>query len=128
VSDIDHVAIGPGGVFTINTKNHSGKRVTVGAKGVWVNGTWTPHARNSAYEADRATRLLSEACEFPVFVGGVVVALCGNFSRKAHPSPVHVLARSELQRWLRNRKAVLSPDSVEDIYQRARWASTWSGT
>ncbi|MBG6212216.1 hypothetical protein RCH23_000129 [Cryobacterium sp. CAN_C3] len=24
-SDIDHVVIGPAGVFTINTKNHTGK-------------------------------------------------------------------------------------------------------
>ena len=28
-ADIDHVVIGPGGIFTINTKNHSGKAVWV---------------------------------------------------------------------------------------------------
>jgi hypothetical protein len=26
-SDIDHLLIGPGGVWTVNTKNHPGKRI-----------------------------------------------------------------------------------------------------
>ena len=37
-SDIDHVVIGPGGVFTLNTKNHTGQRVSVTASTVFVNG------------------------------------------------------------------------------------------
>jgi len=31
-SDIDHVVIGPPGVFTINTKHHQGKDIWIGAK------------------------------------------------------------------------------------------------
>ena len=29
-SDIDHLAIGPGGVFTINAKHHAGAKIWVG--------------------------------------------------------------------------------------------------
>ena len=36
-SDLDHIVIGPAGVFTINTKHHRGQRVWVGAKRILVN-------------------------------------------------------------------------------------------
>ena len=42
-TDIDHVVIGPSGVFTLNTKNHLGMRATVNAKAVYVNGTFQPY-------------------------------------------------------------------------------------
>ena len=41
-ADIDHVVIGPAGVFTLNTKNHTGQRVSVTASNVFVNGR-NPH-------------------------------------------------------------------------------------
>lgn len=37
-SDIDHLLIGPGGVFTINPKNHPGGKVWVGEHAFRVNG------------------------------------------------------------------------------------------
>jgi hypothetical protein len=58
-SDIDHVLVGPGGVYTINTKNHPGGRVWVGRNSVRVNGHPVPYLRNSRHEAVRAARLLS---------------------------------------------------------------------
>jgi len=41
-SDIDHVVIGPAGVFTINTKIHRGGRVSVNNQAIYVNGTFGP--------------------------------------------------------------------------------------
>jgi hypothetical protein len=58
-SDIDHIVIGPSGVFTINTKNHSGQRVWVAAESVLVNGHRTHHISDARFEASRAARLLS---------------------------------------------------------------------
>src|SRR5687767_11173747 len=58
-SDIDHVVIGPGGVFTINTKNHSGQKVWVAGRTFMVNGQKQLHLRNAVHEAQRASRLLS---------------------------------------------------------------------
>lgn len=57
-SDLDHVVIGPAGVFTINTKHHRGQNVWVGAKRILVNGQRTDHLRNAAHEAKRASKLL----------------------------------------------------------------------
>lgn len=57
--DIDHIVIGPSGVFTINTKNHSGQRVWVAAESVLVNGHRTHHISDARFEASKAARLLS---------------------------------------------------------------------
>ncbi len=52
-SDIDHLLIGPGGVFTINTKNHPGGKVWVGQPAIRVNGQPTHYLRNSRFESER---------------------------------------------------------------------------
>ena len=54
-SDIDHVVIGPAGVFTINTKKHPGKKVWVSKNAILVNGHRTDYLRNSRFEGERAT-------------------------------------------------------------------------
>jgi hypothetical protein len=46
-SDIDHVIIGPGGVWTLNTKTHPSKSVWVGRHQVRVDGHKTDYLRNS---------------------------------------------------------------------------------
>lgn len=125
-SDIDHVVIGPGGVFTINTKNHLGHRVSVSARGVWVGGHWQPYLRNSEHEATRASRLLSEACGLPVVVRGVVVIFADDFKRKSAPEAVSVLASSEMRRWLKKRPRVLDADQFASIYEQARYCELWT--
>jgi hypothetical protein len=41
-SDIDHVVIGPGGLFTINTKHHPNSAVWVGGNTFMVDGQQVP--------------------------------------------------------------------------------------
>lgn len=50
-SDIDHLLIGPGGVYTVNTKNHPGKQVWVGQHVIKVNGHSTRYLPIARYEA-----------------------------------------------------------------------------
>jgi len=52
-SDIDHIVIGPAGVFTINTKYSPGKKVWVAGYGMRVDGFPQLYVRNSASEAAR---------------------------------------------------------------------------
>ena len=58
-SDIDHLVIGPGGVFAVNAKHHPGAKVWVGGITVTVDGFRQPYVRNSRYEANRAAKLLA---------------------------------------------------------------------
>jgi hypothetical protein len=125
-SDIDHVVIGPGGVFTINTKNHLGKRVSCSSRGVWLTGHRQHYLRNSEHEANRASRLLSDACCFPVMVRGVIVIFAKEFRRKEQPDAVTVLASGELRRWLKKRPQLLDTDTVLSIYEQARRSEIWT--
>ena len=64
-SDIDHLIIGPGGVFTANAKHHPGAKIWVGGSTFMVNGTRQPYVRNARHEATRAADILTTACGFP---------------------------------------------------------------
>jgi len=70
-SDIDRLAIGPGGVWTINTKNHRGKKIWVAPRQIRGGGHVVPYVRNSEFEANRVRRILlaawagSRTCALP---------------------------------------------------------------
>jgi hypothetical protein len=99
-SDIDHVVIGPGGVYTINTKRHPGGKVWVGAHAIRLNGQSVPYLRNSRFEGQRAEKLLSQAAGFAVPVRPVLVFLTGtlipNITIKQRPADVLVLDRTDI--------------------------------
>jgi hypothetical protein len=126
-ADIDHVLIGPAGVFTINTKNHRGSNIWVGGNTFVVNGTRQPYIRNSRHEAVRAGRLLSQACGFPVAARGVIAVIDPrNFTIKEHPADVAVTTRVQLSRWLAQQPQVLDPNQVDAIFGVARRSGTWA--
>jgi hypothetical protein len=125
-SDIDHVVIGPGGVFTINTKHHPDARIWVAGDTVKVNGLRHAYIRNSRHEAERASRLLSTACGFDVPVTPLIVVVnAAQVTIKEPPHDVHVLTRGRLRRWLQRRPEV-SAAAGEAIFEKARRSSTWS--
>lgn len=131
-SDIDHVLIGPGGVFTLNTKRHPQKSVWVRGDTVKVNGYNQPYVRNSRFEADRAGQLLSEALGRPVPVTGALVILTATMPPKVTvrqpPDGVLVLDLESLLPAFKRRKGIWSADEVEAIFEVARWSRTWAAT
>ncbi len=54
-SDIDHVLIGPPGVFTVNAKHHPSASVWVGGDTFMVNGQRMPYIRNSRHDSRRGS-------------------------------------------------------------------------
>jgi Nuclease-related domain len=130
-SDIDHVVIGPGGVYTVNSKHHPGASVWVGGNTVLVNGSKTWYVRNSRHEAQRAAAVLSARAGFPVHVTGLI-AMIGDrdkFTVKSQPpgGDVHVLTRRKVADWLSHRGTVLSPEQVTAVFEIARRSTTWAG-
>ena len=128
-SDIDHVLIGPGGVFTINTKSHPGARVWVAAHQIRVNGQPVPYLRNSRFEGQRAARLLTAALGWEVQVTPALVILTGGFepnvTYKQHPADVLLLDAWDLPRVFKRRTGVLDADAVDAVFEVARWEGTW---
>ncbi|MGW5291105.1 nuclease-related domain-containing protein [Streptomyces bacillaris] len=126
--DIDHLLIGPGGVFSINTKNHRNKTVWVGDHAARINhGKGRPYPRNSRREAAIVKRVLDHGCAFPVTVNPVLV-----FVRPAkltvEPSLQDVRAIEDRHlSALRPLAGVLSPAEVDAVYAVARDQRSWAG-
>lgn len=124
-ADIDHVVIGPGGVFTINTKHHPGGRAWIGRWAIKIDGQNVPYLRNSRFEAARAADLLSAACGFPVDVQAAIAIITTRFDLKQQPEDVFVGGPRSVTRWIEKRPLVLTPDEVAAIYEHARRDTTW---
>lgn len=125
-SDVDHVVIGPAGVFTINTKHHRGQHVWVGAKRILVNGQSTDHLRNAKYEATRTSKLLSVAARMLVDVTPIV-AIVGakRMTVRERPTDVVVLREHELVRWLQRHPVTLTPEQVQHVAAVAAQPAAW---
>jgi hypothetical protein len=125
-TDIDHLVIGPGGVFSLNTKNHAGKKVWVHTNAFKVNGFGhNEYLRASRSEAQKASRLLSSACMFPVPVSGVIVVIADGLDIKAMTPLTPVIARKRIVDWVRSHPSSLSNSEIESLYRAARPPSTW---
>ncbi|MFC4753609.1 nuclease-related domain-containing protein [Dietzia aurantiaca] len=128
-ADIDHIVIGPGGVFTVNTKHHPKAAVWVGGDTVMINGRRVPYVRNSRYEATRASRMLAERVGFPVPVTGLI-ALVGarrGFTIRAQPTDcaVVVVPSRGVGRYLRSRPQRMGLREIDAIHEVARCSDTW---
>lgn len=129
-SDIDHVAIGPTGVFTINAKHHPHASVWVGGDTFMINGQRVPYVRNSRHEARRAARLLTEHSGFPVSAIGVIAVMGAHkgFTVKKQPEDgaVVIVQRRRISQYLVKRSQQLTAREIDAIYEVARRSSTWT--
>ncbi|MEU4926797.1 nuclease-related domain-containing protein [Streptomyces yokosukanensis] len=125
--DIDHLLIGPGGVFSINTKHHDKRAVWVGDDSVKVDhGKPAPYARKSRAEAKRVARVLERYCDFPVPVEPVLVFV-GVTELKVVATQLDVRVYQERQvSALAPLSGVLTADQVEQVYSVARHRQAWS--
>ncbi|MFL4905796.1 nuclease-related domain-containing protein [Streptomyces sp. MMS24-I2-30] len=123
--DIDHVLMGPGGVFCVNTKCHRGASVWVGDDSVRIGGQSYPYVRKSRAEARRASAALTSACGFPVEVQQVL-AFVAVAELKVVPSlrDVRVLKERDIAVF-KHLKTGWRPDKVELVYKAARDRRTW---
>ncbi|MEV6313761.1 nuclease-related domain-containing protein [Streptomyces sp. NPDC051776] len=123
--DIDHLLLGPGGVFSINTKRHPGAQVWVGDESVKIGNKPYPYVRKSRHEARRAAKALTRACGFEVVVHPVL-AFVGTAKVTVVPSldDVRVLRDREFAA-LGPMTGVLHPSTLDAIYAMARSRRTW---
>lgn len=125
-ADIDHLVIGPAGVFIVSTKNHTGLNVWASQRTFMVAGVRYQHIRNMEYEMGRAERMLTAAAGSPVEVAGIlaIVAPKSLVVRERHRD-VAVLSAGQVVPWLLRHRGVLTPAEVSHISTAASLASTW---
>jgi hypothetical protein len=124
--DIDHVVIGPTGVFTINTKAHANKKVWAAGQSLRINGFRQDYIRNSQHEAERASKLLTSAVGRPIEATPLIVMVgISELNYGLHKPEVDVVTSRGIVRNLRRRPRILSPDAVAEIADVASRRGTW---
>ncbi|MEW2528183.1 nuclease-related domain-containing protein [Streptomyces sp. NPDC047071] len=127
--DIDHLLIGPGGIFCINTKRHFGKAVWVGDEMTRVNhGKPQPYGRKSKAEAGRVQAVLERYVGFPVRVEPVLVFVGVTRLEKAPTQLAVRVYREREVSALGPLSGVLSPEQIDAVYAVARHRCAWSTT
>lgn len=124
-TDIDHVVIGPTGVFSINTKNHSGHSVWVGGRTLLVDGHRTPHMHRAVQEGERATVLLSAAAGGPIPVQPVIVVAADRLRFGDKPPAAVTLEPAQVGAWIAGLPRVHSPEAVRYLSMLAEERGTW---
>jgi len=125
---IDHLVIGPGGVYTVNSRNRADNTVWLGGDTLMVDGERVHHRRDSLADATFASGVLSDAVGFDVPVGGVVVIVGDRrFDVRCQPDDgsVRVTTPRSCVRWLRHLPVEWTDYGVERIFEAARRSTTW---
>jgi hypothetical protein len=99
-ANLDHLVVGPPGVFTINTKNHPGKKVWVASRALLVNGHKTSYLPKAVDEAARVERGIAPHTAVPFSVRPVLAILCKEWKIEQRPADVAVIRGGRLRRWL----------------------------
>ena len=118
-ANIDHLVIGPGGVFVIDSKQYRG-RLELDASGRLWHGHYplTPTLRAVSFEADQAAQVLPD----PGVAVVPIVAVHGAQAPwgKVVADGVPVVSARRLPSMLRHLPAVLGPERVAALANQAR--------
>ena len=118
---IDHVVIGPGGVFTIYVEHQPGAKVWVSKHAVTINGRESNRLRRARFEARRSSRVLTDACGFNVTVQSVLILIgAATMQTLSHPAEVHVRTQHDIRDWLCRQPPRLDGDMVRAINDLVR--------
>jgi len=125
-ANIDHVVVGPGGTFTVNTKNRSGK-VWLAPRTLLVNGVKTDYLPKAAREAARASDLVSGALGRTVPIRSVLAIVADDWAIKGQPSDVYVGSPRSVKRWFLEQATTLTQREVNEVAAVCAKPSTWTG-
>ena len=129
-TDIDHLAIGPSGVFTLNTKYTPGRKIWAAGRGLFVDGDRRPeYLRSSMSELARVESVLSRAAGFAVPVDAAIVFV-GPAGITIKDAPgwdgtiLHVVSDAELPTLLQRRRE-MSDEQLTKVLDAALRPETW---
>jgi hypothetical protein len=128
-ADIDHLVVGPGGVFTVNTKHHVDASVWVAGRTVLVSGSSRPMVQRAQTEARRVDRIVASVLADPPGVHAVIAVVgAKRVTVRRAPRFVTVLRAEQLSRFLRSRPQRLTPAEVRALAAAFDDPSTWQPT
>jgi len=124
---VEHLVVGPGGIFTVAERRHPGQHVVVEGRTLKVDGRATSYLRDARLEAARVRDALLAAACAAINVRGVVVVQGELEVRTVQPAhDAFVIARQDLQTVFRALPVRLDPARITAIAHVARQRATWS--
>ncbi|WP_394770747.1 nuclease-related domain-containing protein [Lacisediminihabitans sp.] len=128
-SDIDHLLVGPAGVFTINTKHHSGKKIWVGGRGFLVSGRSMPYIDRAESEAASVGKLIARHLPSGTLVRAMIVLVDpGSIRIRERPELVTVIDARHLVRWILKQPEMLGASEVADLAHLLDNPAVWRET
>ncbi|WP_062303800.1 nuclease-related domain-containing protein [Demequina subtropica] len=128
IGDVDHLVVGPPGVFVVNTKNHRGRKVVVESEVVRVDGAAFEHYGQARRQAAVvvATAQMSALRDIPAIpLVAIVTGSTTELVFQGAPSDVMVFGSAELAARLQALPSRLAPDEVDQLYRILRWSDAW---
>jgi hypothetical protein len=123
-ANVDHLVVGPPGVFSLNTKRLNGN-VWVAERVFLVKGNRTDYLSKARQEGERVARLLTRAVGHAVDIRPMLVIVAERVTIKAQPPDVSVVSLQGVRRWLLTQSARLSAAEVISIAGKAHRPETW---
>jgi len=124
-TDIDHIVLGPGGIFSLSVKNVGDAALWVGGRKAVVDDQPVDFVRRAQSEGASAARSLSNAAGGPVQITPLIVV--NRPARLTLRDPaVDVVTVRGLSSWLQRRRRTHSPESVAYYAMVAGEPDTWN--
>ncbi|MDQ1727818.1 MAG: hypothetical protein QOK14_1863, partial [Frankiaceae bacterium] len=124
--NVDHLVIGPGGVFALSVFRERATNVWAKGSTIIVDGGRQDWIHDASFVAGRAARMLSTRCEFAVRVQPVVVVVDAlRLTVEGDNGGVQVTNRTRLLSWIESHERRLSEDEIDVIEDTARHPETW---
>jgi hypothetical protein len=124
-SDIDHVVIGPAGVFCINTKHHRGLNVDVKQDAVFVGGQFCRYIDAIRLEGERTASVVASVAP-GVPVHPLLVTVGAKLRVKETPAVVTFLPHDQLVAWLMIQPQRVDAALVAQLSEALSRSVNWS--
>jgi hypothetical protein len=127
--DIDHLVIGPPGVFAVITENFPGQEIKVSADTLTVGGQQFEEIPTARHLGERAAYLLGSAAAKPVQVTPLLVIVNPTkLALREAPEGVTVVGSRQLLHFLEKADRTLSGADIASISDVADRDTTWQTT
>ena len=127
--EIDHLVIGPAGVFSIATENFPGEDIWVGGETLLVGNRHDDGIPKAKRLAELASGILSEASGHDVVVEPIIVVVDPQrLVLREQPSGLVVVSSKQLLRWLTKLERTLAGEEVARISDVADRSTTWGSS
>ncbi|WP_161498921.1 nuclease-related domain-containing protein [Cryobacterium aureum] len=123
---VDHLAVGPGGIFSINSKTHWDRDLTGSLRSIPINNHAMPYLRDARFESAQITALLAAVMPAAAVVEPVIVLVNPHkilLNRK--PNAVTVIDSPRLRRWIVARPRTFNPEQQAAVTALIDDPATW---